>query len=68
MVRHESFTSTTLIDLFRREKCSTSNKKCSAEEEVVISMVRALGLGPHSLTEEIRFKLFSATSESSTIT
>lgn len=59
---------TASIDLFTGEEHRTSNKRCSAEGEVVISMVHALGLGPHSLTEEIRFKHFNETSESFPIT
>lgn len=68
MVRCESFTSTMLIDFFREGKHSISNNRCSAVEEVGINNVHALGLGPHSLREESRFKHFSATSESFTIT
>lgn len=59
---------TTSIDLFKGEKCRTSNKRCSAEGEAVISLVHALGLAPLSLTEEIRLKQFSETSESFPIT
>lgn len=68
MMRCESFASTMLIDFFREGKHSISNNRCSAEEEVGINNVHALGLGPHSLREKIRFKHFSATSESFTIT